>query len=62
SPPSGRVNRPHRYGPGMVALREIHQYQSCTELLTCKSPFQWLRVTVMLNDVQLACQIQGEGA
>ena len=32
----------HRYGPGMVALREIRRYQKSTELLIRKLPFQRL--------------------
>uniref|UniRef100_A0A6Q2YYU8 Core Histone H2A/H2B/H3 domain-containing protein n=1 Tax=Esox lucius TaxID=8010 RepID=A0A6Q2YYU8_ESOLU len=38
----GGVKKPHRYRPGSVALREIHQYQKSTELLICKLPFQHL--------------------
>ena len=34
--------QPHRYWPGMVALREIQRYQKSTELLICKLPFQRL--------------------
>ncbi|KAM3176042.1 histone H3.3C [Hymenolepis weldensis] len=30
---SGFVKRPHPYGPGTVALREISRYQKSTELL-----------------------------
>ena len=34
--------QPHRYWPGMVALREIWRYQKSTELLIHKLPFQRL--------------------
>ena len=36
------VRKPHRYRPGTVALREIRKYQSSTELLMRKLPFQRL--------------------
>ena len=35
-------HQPHRYQPGMVALREIWRYQKSTDLLICKLPFQRL--------------------
>ena len=35
-------HQPHRYRPGMVALREIRRYQKSTELLIRKLPFQGL--------------------
>ena len=35
-------HQPHRYQPGMVALREIWRYQKSTELLIHKLPFQHL--------------------
>ena len=35
-------HQPHRYRPGMVALREIQRYQKSTDLLICKLPFQCL--------------------
>jgi len=34
--------RPHRYRPGTVALREIRKYQKSTNLLIRKLPFQRL--------------------
>ncbi len=34
--------KPHRWRPGTVALREIKRYQSTTELLIRKLPFQRL--------------------
>ena len=35
-------NKPRRYKPGTVALREIKRYQKSTELLIKKLPFQRL--------------------
>ncbi|EFN50993.1 histone H3 [Chlorella variabilis] len=37
-----RPQKPHRYRPGTVALREIRKYQKSTELLIRKLPFQRL--------------------
>ena len=31
--PTGGLKKPHRYRPGMVALREIRRYQTSTENL-----------------------------
>ena len=36
------IKKPHRYRPGTVALREIRRYQTSTELLIRKLPFQRL--------------------
>lgn len=36
------VQRPHRYRPGTVALREIRRYQASTKLLIPKLNFQRL--------------------
>lgn len=33
------ANKPHRFRPGTVALREIRKYQRSTELLIRKAPF-----------------------
>jgi histone H3 len=41
-PATGGVKKPHRYKPGVVALREIRRYQKSTELLIRKLPFQRL--------------------
>ena len=38
--PTGGVKKPHRYQPGMVALREIRWYQRSTENLIKRTPFQ----------------------
>ena len=40
--PTGGIKKPHRYQPGMVALREIRRYQRSTENLIKKTPFQKL--------------------
>jgi histone H3 len=40
APSTGGVSKPHRYRPGVVALREIRKYQKGTELLIRKLPFQ----------------------
>ncbi|XP_059810819.1 uncharacterized protein LOC132383641 [Hypanus sabinus] len=42
APATGGRNKPHRYRPGTVALREIRRYQKSTELLIRKLPFQRL--------------------
>src|ERR1041385_8483089 len=38
----GGIKKPHRFRPGVVALREIRRYQKSTELLIRKLPFQRL--------------------
>ena len=40
--PTGGIKKPHRYRPGMVALREIRRYQASTENLIKCTPFQKL--------------------
>ena len=40
--PTRGLKNPHRYRPGMVALREIRCYQRSTENLIKKTPFQKL--------------------
>ena len=40
--PTGGIKKPHRYQPGMVALREIQCYQRSTENLIKRIPFQKL--------------------
>jgi histone H3 len=42
APVTDGVNKPHRYRPGTVALREIRRYRKSTELLIRKLPFQRL--------------------
>ncbi|KAE9412855.1 hypothetical protein Angca_002902, partial [Angiostrongylus cantonensis] len=39
---TGGVNKPHRYRPGTVTLREIRRYQKSTALLISKLPFHRL--------------------
>ena len=39
--------QPHRYRPGMVALREIRRYQKSTELLIHKLLFQCLVCVIL---------------
>jgi len=41
-PCSGGVKKPHRFRPGIVALREIRRFQKSTELLIRKLPFSRL--------------------
>jgi histone H3 len=36
------VKKPHRYRPGIVALREIRKYQKSVDLLIRKLPFSRL--------------------
>ena len=38
----GGVKKPHRFRPGVVALREIRRYQKGSELLIRRLPFQRL--------------------
>ncbi|EJK47817.1 hypothetical protein THAOC_33441, partial [Thalassiosira oceanica] len=55
----GLIKRPHRYRPGIVALREIRRYQKSTELLIRKAPFQRLVREVLevhLNKNQMRLQ------
>ena len=42
APLYGGIKKPHRFRPGIVALREIRKYQKSTELLIRKLPFQRL--------------------
>ena len=39
---TGGIKKPHRYRPGLVALREIRRYQSSTGNLIKRTPFQRL--------------------
>ena len=41
-PITGGIKKPHRYQPGLVALREIRRYQQSTECLIKKAPFHKL--------------------
>ena len=42
APAVGGVKKPHRYCPGLIALREIRRYQKSTDLLIRRLPFQRL--------------------
>ncbi|KAL3067948.1 hypothetical protein niasHT_037938 [Heterodera trifolii] len=51
------TRKPHRYRPGTVARREIRRYQSTTELLLRKLPFQRLvREIAQDNDLEMRFQ------
>ena len=39
---TGGIKKPHRYRPSIVVLREIRRYQSSTENLIKRTPFQRL--------------------
>ena len=39
---TGGIKKPHRYHPGLLALREICQYQQSTECLIKRTPFNKL--------------------
>ena len=39
---TGGIKKPHRYRPGLVALREIRRYQASTDNLIKCTPFQKL--------------------
>jgi histone H3 len=45
------VQKPHRYRPGTVALREIKKYQKSFDLLLCKGPFAYL-VREICQDIE----------
>ena len=60
---TGGLKRPMRYRPGMVALREIRQYQKTTELLIRKLPFNRLvREVAQDFKTDLRFQTQAIGA
>ncbi len=48
-PRAGFLKKAHRYRPGTVALREIRRYQTSTDLLLPKLPFQRLVREVTLK-------------
>ncbi|KAL3083449.1 hypothetical protein niasHS_011251 [Heterodera schachtii] len=53
------TRKPHRYRPGTVARREIRRYQSTTELLLRKLPFQRLvREIAQDNDLEMRFQAE----
>ena len=39
---TGGIKKPHRYQPGLLALREIRRYQQSTECLIKRTPFNKL--------------------
>ena len=39
---TGGIKKPHRYCPGLLALREIRRYQQTTDSLIRKTPFNTL--------------------
>ena len=39
---TGGLKKPHRYRPGLLALREIRRYQQSTENLIKRTPFNKL--------------------
>ena len=39
---TGGIKKPHRYRPGLLALREIRRYQQSTESLIRRTPFNKL--------------------
>ncbi len=43
------MKKPHRYRPGIVALREIRKYQKSTKLLIRKALFQRLVRKIAIN-------------
>ncbi|ODM90224.1 histone H3.3 type 2 [Orchesella cincta] len=49
APLKAAVMKPHRYRPGVVALREVRCYQKSTELLIRKLPFQRLIKEITQN-------------
>jgi histone H3 len=57
-PATGGVRpKPHRYRPGIVALREIRKYQRSTDLCIRKLPFQrWVREITQSFKVDLRFQ------
>jgi histone H3 len=58
SGPIGSARKPHRYRPGIVALREIRRYQKSTEFLIRKAPFQRL-VREIAQNIDLSGKIRG---
>ena len=56
--PKGRIRKPRRFRPGTVALRQIRKYQSSTELLIRKVPFQRLVKEVVVQMFQTQYRFQ----
>ena len=56
--PTQGMKKKHRHRPGTVALREIRRYQSSTEMLIRKLPFQRL-VREVMQGVRTDLRVQG---
>ncbi len=54
----GGVKMPHRFRPGIVALREIRRFQKSVDLLIPKLPFQRLVREIMQHHCQPGLRIQ----
>jgi histone H3 len=52
------MRKPHRFCPGMVALKEIHKFQKTTNLLIRKAPFQHLVCKLALKFGKSDLQMQ----
>ena len=52
------MRKPHRWHPGMVALREIKKFQKNTDLLIRKAPFQRLVCKIALKFGKSDLQMQ----
>ena len=57
APVTGGVKKPHRYRPGMVALREICRYQKSMELLCRKLAVSWL-IREIAQDFKMELRFQ----
>ena len=53
-----KKQKPRRYRPGTVALREIRKYQKTTDLLIRKLPFQRLVREILQEMLQKDYRIQ----
>jgi histone H3 len=58
APRASGFEKPHRYRPGTVALREIRRYQRSTDLLIRRQPFQRL-VRELTQDIKADLRFQG---
>jgi histone H3 len=54
---TGGMKTPHHYRPGTVAIHEIRKYQTNTDLLIMKAPFQLL-VREIAIDLKLDLRMQ----
>ena len=52
------VRKPHRWHPGMVALRKIQKFKKNTDLLIRKAPFQRLACEIALKFGKSDLQMQ----